>query len=80
MKLSDVTDRKLAVEITLDRASDIVAAAQAVVTSCQALITGDTTGQFADEAALVAAVLAVRDAYNAIAIASLADASSYFAS
>ena len=80
MKLSDDLNYLNAVNIALDRAQDLVAVAQAVVTSCTALKAGDTTGQFADEAAAKAAILEVRDAYNAITVASLADASSYFAS
>ena len=77
-KLSDNPDRKIAVEITLDRANDILTAAQAVVTSCTALKTGDVEGQFADQAAMDTAVVAVRGAYQAITIASLSDASAYF--
>lgn len=78
MKLSDVNDRKLAVLITADRSSDLITAATAVKTTADALIAGDTIGQFADEDALNTAVTALRDAYNALTVQSLTDASAYF--
>lgn len=78
MQLTDKPERKLAVQIMKERAGDVTTILNAVVTACNALIAGDTTGQFTDEAALDAAVKAQRDAYLGVTIPGLGDVSDFF--
>lgn len=77
-KLSDRPKQKLGVQILTARVGEVKAAAAAVETAANAMLAGDTTGQFADDAALVAAFTALRDSYVAIAIPGLGDATDLF--
>ena len=77
-KLSDRPEQKLGVNILKQRVSEIVTAATAVQTAASAMISGDADGQYTDDAALVAAFAALRDAYTAISIPGLGDVSDLF--
>ena len=77
-KLSDRPEQKLGVEVLKYRVGLLVAAATAVQTAATTMLTGDTTGQFADDAALVAAFEALRDSYTGLTIAGLGDSTDLF--
>jgi hypothetical protein len=77
-KLSDRPEQKLGVEILKARVGEVKTASAAVETAAAALIAGDTTGQFADDAALVTAFNALRESYTAITIPGLGDVTDLF--
>lgn len=77
-KLSDRPEQKLGVEVLNYRVSDVVTKATAVKTATAAMLDGDTTGQFADDAALVAAFEALRDSYISLVIPGLGDSTDLF--
>lgn len=77
-QLSDRPEQKLGVNILKQRVSEVKAAAAAVEAAANAMLTGDTTGQFADDAALVTAFAALRDSYTAISIPGLGDVTDLF--
>lgn len=77
-KLSDRPEQKLGVQILAARVGEIKAAATAVETAANAMIAGDTVGQFADDAALVTAFTALRDSYTAITLPGLGDVTDLF--
>lgn len=77
-KLSDRPEQKLGVEVLQFRVADLVTRATAVKTAADAMLAGDTTGQFADDAALVAAFEALRDSYTGLTITGLGDSTDLF--
>lgn len=77
-KLSDRPEQKLGVNILSQRVSEVVTNANAVKTAAAAMISGDTDGQYTDDAALVAAFTALRDSYTAISIPGLGDVTDLF--
>lgn len=77
-KLSDRPEQKLGVQILAARVAEVKAAATSVETTANAMIAGDTTGQFADDAALVTAFTELRDSYTAISIPGLGDVTDLF--
>lgn len=77
-QLSDRPKQKLAVEILEQRVSEVVTAATAVKTAAAAMRSGDTTGQFADDAALVTAFETLVTNYSAVSIPGLGDVTDLF--
>ena len=77
-KLSDRPEQKLGVQILSQRVAEVKTAAAAVETAANAMIAGDTLGQYADDAALVDAFTALRDSYSAISIPGLGDVTDLF--
>lgn len=77
-KLSDRLEQKLGVEVLSFRVSDLVTKATAVKTATTTMLAGDTTGQFADDAALVAAFEALRDSYTSLVVPGLGDSTDLF--
>ena len=77
-QLTDRPKQKLGVNILKQRVSEVKAAATAVETAASAMISGDAVGQFADDAALMAAFTALRDSYSAISVPGLGDVTDLF--
>jgi hypothetical protein len=77
-KLSDRPEQKLGVEVLQYRVSDLETKATAVKTATAAMLAGDTTGQFADDAALIAAFETLRDSYTGLVIPGLGDSTDLF--
>ena len=77
-QLTDRPEQKLGVTILKQRVSELKTAAAAVETAAGTMISGDTVGQFADDAALVAAFNALRDSYTAITVPGLGDVTDLF--
>ncbi len=77
-KLSDRPEQKLGVQILATRVAEVKTDAAAVETAANAMIAGDTTGQFTDDAALVTAFTALRDSYSGISIPGLGDVTDLF--
>lgn len=77
-KISDRPEQMLGVQVLAYRAGNLAAAATAVKTAADAMLAGDTTDQFANDATLVAAFEALRDSYTSLTIAGLGDSTDLF--